>query len=101
MAPRSWAFVVPIVVTHPRHRERQGVLVAALRREVEVVVRADQQIEPARIGGVRVEDVAVLVLVEDAEARGFLARELAAGGVVVPPAPPPLLLSLRDGEIHG
>ena len=57
--------VVPVVVPDPVH---DGGLVAALRREVEVVVGADQQVGPARIGRIGVEDVAAGVLVEDAQA---------------------------------
>src|SRR2546426_3763314 len=82
LVPRScltpfWArsVAVSIEVAHPRHREGQGALVAALRRQVKVIVRADQQVESARVGGIRVEHVAVLVLVEDADAGGFFARE--------------------------
>src|SRR5262249_9061967 len=45
---------VAIVVTNPRHRKGQAVFVAALRREVEVVVRAQQYVTPARITGIGV-----------------------------------------------
>src|SRR5260370_5770684 len=41
---------VPIVVTNPGHRESQGVFIASLRHEVEVVVRAKQCVEAASVG---------------------------------------------------
>jgi imidazolonepropionase-like amidohydrolase len=63
-------------MTHPRHRERQRVLAAAVRREVQVIVRADQQVEAARVRRIRVKDLTVGVLVEDADAGAFLARKL-------------------------
>src|SRR5215475_10147863 len=56
---------IPIMVPNPGHRVGQGVFVAALRHEVEIVVGADQDVQPARIGRIGVEDVVVLVLVED------------------------------------
>src|SRR5438132_5577688 len=70
------------MMAHPRHREGQGVFVTALRRQVEVIVRAHEQVESARVTRIRVEDLAVPVLVEDADAGGFLARELAQVEVV-------------------
>src|SRR5438046_2318634 len=42
--------VVFVVMAHPRHAVLQPVLVAALRRHVEEVIRADQDVEAARIG---------------------------------------------------
>src|SRR2546427_5497016 len=76
--------VVPIVVTDPRHREGEALLVAALRHEVEVVVRAEQEVAAAGVGRVGVEDVAGRVLVEDARARGLrLARVLPLLVVVI------------------
>ena len=69
----GWLVLVAVMVAHPRHGPGQRRLVATLGREVEVVVGADQQVEPARISRVGVEDGAVIVLVEGAEA-GKLAK---------------------------
>src|SRR2546423_6899925 len=48
-----------------------AVLVPALRDEVEVVVGRVDEIDPARVRGIRVEDAAVLVAVEDARSLSF------------------------------
>ena len=58
---------------HPVH---DFVFVAALGRQVEVVVGADQDVEAAGVRGVGVEDVAGFVAIEDAQA-----GEFAFGGV--------------------
>ena len=57
-----------IVMPHPVH---DFVFVAALGREIEVVVGADQDVEAAGVGGVGVEDVAGFVAIEDAQALEF------------------------------
>ena len=58
----GFILVVPL---HPFH---DLVLVAAFRREVEVVVDAEHDVAAARVRRIGVEDVAVFVLVEDADA---------------------------------
>src|SRR5207253_2893029 len=59
--------VIPVVVPYPVGQVEGGTgLVATLRREVEVVVRAEQDVAPARVAGIGMEDVAGLVLVEHA-----------------------------------
>ena len=65
--------VVFIMMAHPVH---DFVFIAALGRQVEVVVGADQDVEAAGVGGVGVEDVAGFVAIEDAQA-----GEFAFGGV--------------------
>jgi len=62
-----------IMMPHPIH---DLVFIAALGREVEVVVGADEDVEAAGVGGVGVEDVAGFVAIEDAQAGKF-----AFGGV--------------------
>lgn len=61
------------MMPHPIH---DLVFIAALGRQVEVVVGADQDVEATGIGGVGVEDVAGFVAIEDAQA-----WEFAFGGV--------------------
>jgi hypothetical protein len=51
--------------------------------QIENVVRADQDVEPARVGRIGVEDRTVPILVERADAGGFLAREISHLVVVV------------------
>src|SRR5262249_45022772 len=43
------AGAIAIVVSNPRHRKSQTVLVAAFRREVEIVVCAEQDVAAARV----------------------------------------------------
>src|SRR5258708_24813134 len=59
--------VVTIVVADPLHRSLR-IFVAALGREIEQVVGADQQIESARIGRVGAVDVPIGTTSDDAEA---------------------------------
>src|SRR5713101_6844493 len=70
------ALGISIVMSDPRHGESQAIFVATFRREVEEVVGAKQDVEPARISGISVEDVPASVLIEDACAGPLLAREL-------------------------
>ena len=63
------AIHVAIVVFHPGHRRVELVFVAALRHEIEQLIRADQVVETAPVRGVRVENVASVVAIEDADAR--------------------------------
>src|ERR687898_2607480 len=60
--PRSIFVVQP----HPAHRAAG--LIAALGGEVEPIHRARQQFGPAVIGRIAVEDVAIIVPYEDADA---------------------------------
>src|SRR6187402_3274014 len=65
--------VVTIVMPHPvRH---PMFLIASLRRHVEQVVSADKRLNATSIGRERAEHIARLVLVEDADARHFVAVE--------------------------
>src|SRR5258708_1025872 len=72
---------VPIVVANPSHREGYSVFVTALRHEIEVTVGADQKLRSTCVAGIGVEDVTGLVLIEHADAGGFLAWEPA--GIVI------------------
>src|SRR5437868_4615852 len=74
--------LVLIVMTHPGHAVRQSFLVAAARRDVEKIVGAEEDVEPAPVGGVSVEDLSGIVLLEDAGARAFFAEERLRGVVV-------------------
>ncbi len=76
--------LVPIVMTDPLHAERQVIFVASLGHQVEQRVGANQRIEPARVGGVGVEDLAAgRILVEYAQTGTFVAGELLYRVVVV------------------
>ena len=69
------AALIAIVMAEPRHREAQAVFIAAFRNTVEIVVGVHRGLGAARVGGIGVEDIAVFVLVEDADSRRFLAGE--------------------------
>src|ERR1700741_2814396 len=58
---------VLIVPADPLHREIEAVLVAALGHEVEVLVGAVHHVDAARVAGIGVEHLAVLILGEDAD----------------------------------
>ena len=62
---------VAVVVADPGHGGGQTFLIAALGREVEVVVRAQEDVQAAGVGGIGVEDIPVEAPVEDAGAGGF------------------------------
>src|SRR2546430_11867141 len=70
------AGLIAIMVAEPGHRERQVVFIAAFGNEVEIVVRVDRVLAAASVRGISVEDVAILVLVEDADAGRFRTGEL-------------------------
>ncbi|MNL53939.1 hypothetical protein D3C87_1772270 [compost metagenome] len=53
---------------HPFH---DLLFIAALGRQVQVVVGADQQVEAAGVGGVGMEDFAVVVAIKHAQAGEF------------------------------
>ena len=74
---------VPIMVANPCHRKGQAAFVAALWRQVEKVVRAHQNIKPARVSGIGVKDFASLVLAEYTGSRRFLAGQSTQVFVVV------------------
>src|SRR5438093_13433745 len=61
------------MMAKPRHSEGQAIFITAFWNKVEIVVGVDRALTSAGIGGIRVEDVAIIVLVEDADARSFRA----------------------------
>src|SRR6185369_997463 len=73
---RKESMGVAVMMADPGHRVGQPVFVAPFRREVQEVVGADQDVEAAGVGGVGVEDFAGFILIENASARGLLARKL-------------------------
>src|SRR5260370_33152163 len=62
-------------MANPGHREGQGVLIAAFGNKIEVVVCVDNIFGPASVGGISVEEVARLVLIEDADSGCFRTGE--------------------------
>src|SRR5262245_15228288 len=74
------------------------VLVPSLRRHVEVVVGAEELLAAAPVGGVRVEDLARVVLEEDAVAGEILKTRLDVAEVVV--AAPGRDLLGREGDVE-
>src|SRR5579863_2883142 len=62
-------------MANPGHREGQAILIAAFGDEVEIVVRVDNVFGPAGVGGISVEDAAVLVLIEDGDSWRFRTGE--------------------------
>src|SRR5262245_61236483 len=95
MAVPLWLSVA-VVVSHPGHREGQPGLVAALRHGIEKIVAAEQRLGAARKGGVSMEDLAVPVLVEHADARRLLTREPVRAEVIVDVALGDLFRRERD-----
>lgn len=89
--------VVAIMVPHPIAQivVRTG-FVAALRREVEVHIGADQHFVAAAVSGIGMEDVAGGVFIEDAVAGEFLADEVAKGVVVVDLAGSDFVVGIGD-----
>src|SRR5207237_5637304 len=65
------AGLIAIMVAEPGHRERQVVFIAAFGNEIEIVICVDRVLTPASVRGISVEDVAIFILVEDADPRGF------------------------------
>ena len=69
---------ISVMVPHPiAHVVVATGLIAALRREVEIVISADQYVTPAPVTGIGVKDVAGRVFVEHADAAKVLGRFLA------------------------
>ena len=64
------------MVANPFHGEGQGVFVATFRRHIQEVVNAQQDVQPASVGGVCMEDVAFLVFVKHAQAGRFIAGKV-------------------------
>src|SRR6185312_1042777 len=81
-AVRAGRAFVAVVMANPCHRIRQIGLVAALGREIEKAVDPEQLLDAAGVGGIGVEDVALGVLGEDADAGSLVGRK-AAGAIVV------------------
>jgi hypothetical protein len=82
-----------VVAPNPIHREVNVVLVAALWDKVEEIVSPKENVEPARIRGIGVKDLAVLVLVEDAQPRKLIHHKFSLPVIVigfVPFSRPPL-----------
>src|SRR5580700_11292048 len=71
----QFAALIAIVMAEPGHREAQAVFIAPFGNIVEVVVGVHRGLGTASVGGIRVENVAVFVLVEDADSRRFRAGE--------------------------
>src|SRR5260370_17393968 len=69
-------FVVLVVVPDPRHSMFQPRFIAPLRRKVQPVVRTDEDVQPASVARIGVEDIPRSVLVNPASASSFLAFEL-------------------------
>src|SRR6185312_15972101 len=90
-----WLFIA-VVVPYPGHGEGQPGLVAALRHGVEQIVTPEQRLGAARKGGVGMEDLAVPVLVEHADAWRLLARKPVRAVVVVDVALGDLFRRERD-----
>jgi len=70
------------VAPDPIHRKVEVILVTTLRHEIEEVVSSHKNVEPARVRGIGVKNVAVLVLVEDAQP-GKLIRYIFSLPIVV------------------
>src|ERR1700687_3825152 len=66
------ALSVFVVMSNPRHAEGQTIFVPAFRREVEEVIRPDQNVEPTPVGGIGMEEIATGILIKEARARSFL-----------------------------
>src|SRR5260370_17870975 len=71
------------MVSHPSHPMLQPFFVSSLGGEVQPVVRPNEYVQPARVAGIRVEDVPRSILIKHAGAGSFLAWELLHGVVVI------------------
>src|SRR5262249_15024404 len=80
---QEYVRAVAVVVPHPRHRERQTSLITTLRHKIEQGVCADQCLATPRVRGVGVEDVLVIRLGENTDARRLSAGELLPPEVVL------------------
>src|SRR6267378_7922421 len=58
------ACVVLVVMPEPSHPMLQALFVAPLGREVQPVVRADKNVQPARVTRIAMEDIASHILIE-------------------------------------
>src|SRR5205085_11290934 len=72
---------VLVVPANPIHR-RVRVFIAAFRHEIEEIVSPDQNIEPPRVGGISVEDLAAFIFVKHTQPRHLVAYQLARSVVV-------------------
>jgi hypothetical protein len=100
-ATYSRAGSVPVVVPHPVGQIVIGIgLVAALWREVENNVSAQQLFGPARVGRIAVEDVAGLILVKHADAGELVDRGIRRSVIVVDLALSKFLFCERDVVIE-
>src|SRR5471030_1033220 len=88
--------LILVVTTDPGHRPGQFRLVAALRRDVEQVIGAVQQVKPAAVGRIGVKDHAVLAA-KGTDARVLLAVRL-DGVEIVPEGR--LVLGERDAIVE-
>src|SRR5215831_17086917 len=70
-----------VVTSHPGHAPGQSVFIAALRRHVEKIIGAEQDVEAAGIGGIGVKHRAA-VLDEGAQSRQLRTVHLHSGVVV-------------------
>src|SRR5260370_11705802 len=77
------ACVVLVVMPDPSHPVLQALFIAPLGRKVQPVVRADENVQPASVARIGMEDIAGRILVEHARAGSFLAPELLPWIVVV------------------
>ena len=64
--PYLFAVSILVVAANPIHRKVEVVLVATLRYEVEKIVSTDQNIEPASVRRIGVENIAVFIFVKHA-----------------------------------
>src|SRR6267378_7351706 len=58
-------------MANPCHREGQAILIPAFGNEVEIVISVDNVFGPASVGGIGMENVAVLIRVENTDSRRF------------------------------
>src|SRR5258708_20258307 len=61
-----------VVMSKPRHAEGQAIFVPTFRCQVEEVVGANQEAEPAPVSGISIEDFPAGILVKDARSRALL-----------------------------
>src|SRR5439155_20810136 len=90
------SFVVLVMVPHPGHGVLEPFFIAPFWGDVQPIVRSDEDVQPASVARIGVEDIARGAFVKHTRAGPFLAWELLHAIVVIDFSFPQLFLLHRD-----
>src|SRR5258707_8928058 len=90
---------IPVAQPKPVHRIWQALLMAAERRQVEIMVGGIHHVEAAREAGIGVEDLALVAAIKHADAGRFLHAEAAGAEIIDLGARSDFFRRKRDGVI--